>query len=521
MCKFVIEQEEPYESRGSRTVPWERRGETPLRDPTMCNCKKTESAVNFVFNLKRMKILITSLLFLFFATTNAQYSFPHLKFNGNVSSVKTVAFQAIVKNGKIEKGNRKRKNSNVKAPLSYYEHYTLLNYEYTVVNNDKKKTIELDFKDSLGTIYLKDIYKYNVNDSLIDESEFWRISDTFSLMLHNKYNDNGKLIETMGINQGVGYLNKTNKEYSSNGNLIKTIIISDNDCFYTCPKYDEANNMIELLSFDCHTDSLTYKYTYKYDNKRNNLESNIYHADGILYNKHVSKYDNKNKLIEEYDVDYKGKISYRKIYLHNYNFNNKNERLFETKYFSTYRVDSLIKMYSTSKPDTSGNGFENYYTEDRFITKYVEIYYYDNKDRFIKSINFSRGNGDSLIEMNSISKYDTCGNRIEGFSYDSYGDINSADSLIYDVNKNLIEKYEYRRSDNPFYLNFTCAYDKNSNIIEENYYDTDGSLKQKFRFQYKYDKKNNWTEYVIFGNYRKDINAEKPDYIIERKIKYN
>jgi antitoxin YefM len=30
----VIEQEEPYESRGSRTVLWERRGETPLRDPT-------------------------------------------------------------------------------------------------------------------------------------------------------------------------------------------------------------------------------------------------------------------------------------------------------------------------------------------------------------------------------------------------------------------------------------------------------------------------------------------------------
>ncbi|MDD4604628.1 MAG: hypothetical protein PHF97_12615 [Bacteroidales bacterium] len=31
---FVIEQEEPYEGRLSRTVPWERRGETPLRDPT-------------------------------------------------------------------------------------------------------------------------------------------------------------------------------------------------------------------------------------------------------------------------------------------------------------------------------------------------------------------------------------------------------------------------------------------------------------------------------------------------------
>ena len=31
---FVIEQEEPDESRGSRPVLWEHRGETPLCDPT-------------------------------------------------------------------------------------------------------------------------------------------------------------------------------------------------------------------------------------------------------------------------------------------------------------------------------------------------------------------------------------------------------------------------------------------------------------------------------------------------------
>ena len=34
LITFVIEQEEPYEGRLSRTVLWERRGEIPLRDPT-------------------------------------------------------------------------------------------------------------------------------------------------------------------------------------------------------------------------------------------------------------------------------------------------------------------------------------------------------------------------------------------------------------------------------------------------------------------------------------------------------
>ena len=37
LTTFVMGQEEPYEGRLSRTVLWERRGETPRRDPTSCN----------------------------------------------------------------------------------------------------------------------------------------------------------------------------------------------------------------------------------------------------------------------------------------------------------------------------------------------------------------------------------------------------------------------------------------------------------------------------------------------------
>ena len=36
----MIEQEDPYESRGSRTVLWERGGEIPQRDPTRMHVKK-------------------------------------------------------------------------------------------------------------------------------------------------------------------------------------------------------------------------------------------------------------------------------------------------------------------------------------------------------------------------------------------------------------------------------------------------------------------------------------------------
>ena len=38
----VYKQEEPYEGRLSRTVPWERGSEILSRDPIMGKCKKTD-----------------------------------------------------------------------------------------------------------------------------------------------------------------------------------------------------------------------------------------------------------------------------------------------------------------------------------------------------------------------------------------------------------------------------------------------------------------------------------------------
>jgi hypothetical protein len=38
MNTFVTKQEEPCEARVSSTVPWEREGEIPSRDPIMPHC---------------------------------------------------------------------------------------------------------------------------------------------------------------------------------------------------------------------------------------------------------------------------------------------------------------------------------------------------------------------------------------------------------------------------------------------------------------------------------------------------
>jgi len=64
----VIEQEEPYEGRLSRTVLWERRGEIPLRDPTMH--KAVEKIKNFAAHLrdkpaKALQIFCTFMSFIY------------------------------------------------------------------------------------------------------------------------------------------------------------------------------------------------------------------------------------------------------------------------------------------------------------------------------------------------------------------------------------------------------------------------------------------------------------------------
>jgi hypothetical protein len=56
--KFVIEQEEPYEGRLSRTVPWEREGEIPSRDPTVVDGAEQCSLIIIAVAVVRGKALI-------------------------------------------------------------------------------------------------------------------------------------------------------------------------------------------------------------------------------------------------------------------------------------------------------------------------------------------------------------------------------------------------------------------------------------------------------------------------------
>ena len=81
---------------------------------------------------------------------------------------------------------------------------------------------------------------------------------------------------------------------------------------------------------------------------------------------------------------------------------------------------------------------------------------------------------------------------------------------IYNEKGNKIEENYYNSNGSLIYKN-TYKYDEKGNIIEENHYDSNGRLDSKYT--YEYDKNNNWTQRIEYKN-------TIPHRITERIIEY-
>ena len=104
---------------------------------------------------------------------------------------------------------------------------------------------------------------------------------------------------------------------------------------------------------------------------------------------------------------------------------------------------------------------------------------------------------------NYFTIYDKKGNIIEENDYDSDGSLNSKTTYKYDEKGNKIEENDYD-SDGRLDSKTTYKYDEKGNIIEENHYDSDGRLDSKTT--YKYDEKGNTIEknYYSYSDGRLD-----------------
>ena len=108
--------------------------------------------------------------------------------------------------------------------------------------------------------------------------------------------------------------------------------------------------------------------------------------------------------------------------------------------------------------------------------------------------------------------YNEKGDRIEENHYNSDGSLDYKVTYKYDENGNKIEGNIYF-SDGSLLEKYTYKYDEKGNIIEKNRYNSNGSLDEKYTYKYEYDKNNNWIQQVVYEN-------NKPIGIKERIIEY-
>ena len=125
--------------------------------------------------------------------------------------------------------------------------------------------------------------------------------------------------------------------------------------------------------------------------------------------------------------------------------------------------------------------------------------------------------GDVLVDSSAVYTddghfkiYNEKGNKIEENYYNSNGSLIYKNTYKYDEKGNNIEEYHYDE-DGKFNYKYTYKYDEKGNNIEKNNYDSNGRLDSKYT--YEYDKNNNWTQRIEYKN-------TIPHRITERIIEY-
>ena len=125
--------------------------------------------------------------------------------------------------------------------------------------------------------------------------------------------------------------------------------------------------------------------------------------------------------------------------------------------------------------------------------------------------------GDVLVDSSAVYTddghfkiYNEKGNKIEENYYNSNGSLIYKNTYKYDEKGNKIEEYHYDE-DGKFNYKYTYKYDEKGNNIEKNNYDSNGRLDSKYT--YEYDKNNNWTQRIEYKN-------TIPHRITERIIEY-
>lgn len=204
--------------------------------------------------------------------------------------------------------------------------------------------------------------------------------------------------------------------------------------------------------------------------------------------KTIYEYDSEGNETKE-TYSYRGSIMSIRTYRYD---ENGNKIAKETK--GSYR-DKLDRETYKYKYDDNGNKIEmiSYDENGELISKW--IYKYDENGNEIEAIHHGTEFGVPFT-VKYTSMYDENGNRIERILCNTNGKLIRRWTYEYDEKGRKI-KENYFDLLSEVKTKTTTIYE-NENKIEEIIYDSNGELKNKYIYEYKYDKKGNETEEIKY-----------------------
>ena len=215
--------------------------------------------------------------------------------------------------------------------------------------------------------------------------------------------------------------------------------------------FDVNGNVRRVNDFN-QDGTIRYRLEYKYDENGRNYETNSYRGDGILDDKCINRFNNKGKVDLRNNYNTEGKL-YRSEYLR-------------------YNDKELISERKLIYNDGSSTIISYKYNADSKLI--LENWIYDSI--------FKEEHKELNID-NSFSLYE------------------------YDNNGNKIEEVWSSGT------KFTYKYNNQNTLIEIYKFADDGSLIERQKFTYEYDKIGNWIKRITYLN-------DKPIYIKERLFEY-
>ena len=343
--------------------------------------------------------------------------------------------------------NKEIKKYNEKDRLLYSKETKILGEDETYIEensysyNDKGFLIEeksYEEDPDTGISHRRELYKYNNDQKLIENSYY--SNDSLKRQVLYWYDNKGNLLRKLFYLDNKPYTD-TKFEYNHIGNLIKKTenYIKTDYKHVKQYEYDAKNRLILFTKEDDDTKEIILKIIYK---------------DDLI----IEIYDNRDD--EEVHIFY----SYKNKKLIN--------KVISKSFFNGCYYDYIKEKILYDEKGRIKKSFD--YKQNKIKKTYT--YYYDNKDRVIKTELLYTGDKKEYW----IDNYDTLGNLIETIYKNN--DYRDKDSYTYDNNNNLLSKITYKGNkaiEKTFY-----TYDKYQNIIKIEKYNNGKNYIYKRTFTY-------------------------------------